>query len=74
MEDVAEGYWKELVQRSLLQVQTEWYDCGVCKMHNLLHSLARHLASNECLCAGDLREFSGETISCSSRSMNLHHI
>ncbi|XP_038974471.1 putative disease resistance RPP13-like protein 1 [Phoenix dactylifera] len=48
LEDWAEGYWKELVQRNLLQPDSKWYDQFVCRMHDLLRSLAQHIAGDEC--------------------------
>ncbi|XP_038976430.1 putative disease resistance RPP13-like protein 1 [Phoenix dactylifera] len=56
LEDWAEGYWKELVQRNLLQPDSKWYDQFVCRMHDLLRSLAQHIAGDECF-IGDARAF-----------------
>ncbi|KAJ6791734.1 putative disease resistance protein RGA4 [Iris pallida] len=50
MEEVAEEYWKELIHRSLLQPVPKWYKMSGCKMHDLLHTLARNLSGGECFC------------------------
>lgn len=50
MEEVAEEYWKELIHRSLLQPVPKWYKMSGCKMHDLLHTLARNLSGRECFC------------------------
>ncbi|KAJ6795388.1 putative disease resistance protein RGA4 [Iris pallida] len=56
-EEIAEECWEELMRRSLLQ-----YDPPhnlSCKIHDLLHSLARFLARNESFC-GHKEAFDGE--------------
>ena len=70
MEEVAKEFWRELVHRSLLQTVSVRYDVVVCKMHDLLHSLARHLASHECL-YWDMQQFTENSASCSSWSVKI---
>ncbi|XP_073116182.1 putative disease resistance protein RGA1 [Elaeis guineensis] len=65
MEEVVEEYWKELVQRNLLQLDPHWYDEFGGRMHALLRSLARHRAQDECF-VGDARAFENKIISSSS--------
>ncbi|XP_038976431.1 putative disease resistance protein RGA3 [Phoenix dactylifera] len=65
LEDVAEGYWKELVQRNLLQSDPRYYDQKGCRMHDLLRSLAQHIAGDECF-VGDARAFENKIMSSSS--------
>ncbi|KAG1326142.1 hypothetical protein COCNU_01G000760 [Cocos nucifera] len=67
LEDVAKGYWKELVQRNLLQPDPTWYDESACRMHDLLRSLAQHIARDECF-IGDARAFENKMIMSSSSS------
>ncbi|XP_038970959.1 putative disease resistance protein RGA3 [Phoenix dactylifera] len=69
-EDVAEGYWKELVQRNLLQPDPKYYDQSVCRMHDLLRSLAQHIAGNECF-VGDAQAFDHKIMSSSSSSSSI---
>nr|XP_010914606.2 putative disease resistance protein RGA3 [Elaeis guineensis] len=68
LEDVAREYWKELVQRNLLQPDPTWYDEGGCKMHDLLRSLSQHIARDECF-VGDARAFENKIMSSSSSSL-----
>ncbi|XP_038974466.1 putative disease resistance protein RGA1 [Phoenix dactylifera] len=65
LEDVAEEYWKELVQRNLLQPAPRYYEEQGCRMHDLLRSLAHHIAGDECF-VGDARAFENKIISYSS--------
>ncbi|XP_038980019.1 putative disease resistance protein RGA3 [Phoenix dactylifera] len=67
LEDVAEGYWKELVQRNLLQPDPIFYNQSVCRMHDLLRSLAQHIAGDECF-VGDARAFENKITSSSYSS------
>ncbi|KAG1326161.1 putative disease resistance protein RGA3 [Cocos nucifera] len=72
LEDVAKGYWKELVQRNLLQPDPIWYDESACRMHDLLRSLAQHIAGDECF-VGDARAFENKIMDSSS-SIKLRHL
>ncbi|XP_073106730.1 LOW QUALITY PROTEIN: putative disease resistance protein RGA3 [Elaeis guineensis] len=72
LEDVAKGYWKELVQRNLLQPDPNWYDELACRMHDLLRSLAQHIARDECF-VGDARAFENK-IMASPSSIKLRHL
>ncbi|XP_038980058.1 putative disease resistance protein RGA3 isoform X2 [Phoenix dactylifera] len=70
LEDVAEGYWKELVQRNLLYPDPMRYNqsvCGTCRTHDLLRSLAQQIAGDECF-VGDARAFENKIPSSSSSS------
>ncbi|XP_073106970.1 putative disease resistance protein RGA3 [Elaeis guineensis] len=73
MEDVGEGYWKELVQRNLLQPDPNWYDDQGCRMHDLLRSLAQHIAQEECF-IGDAQAFEGKIKASSSSSIRLRRL
>ncbi|XP_038970787.1 putative disease resistance protein RGA3 [Phoenix dactylifera] len=70
LEVVAEGYWKELVQRNLLQPDPGYYDLLACRMHDLLRSLAQHIAGDECF-VGDARAFEKKITSSSSSSASI---
>ncbi|XP_019704128.1 putative disease resistance protein RGA3 [Elaeis guineensis] len=72
LEDVAKGHWKELVQRNLLQPDPNWYDKSACRMHDLLRSLAQHIARDECF-VGDARAFENK-IMASPSSIKLRHL
>ncbi|XP_073005561.1 putative disease resistance RPP13-like protein 1 [Typha latifolia] len=48
LEDLAEGYWQELIRRSILQPNPGVHDGEVCRMHDLVLTLSRHLSSKEC--------------------------
>ncbi|KAG1326141.1 putative disease resistance protein RGA3 [Cocos nucifera] len=71
-EDVVRAYWKEFVRRNLLQPDLEWYDEKGCTMHDLLRSLAQHIAQDECF-VGDARAFENKIMSSSS-STKLRHL
>ncbi|XP_072955512.1 putative disease resistance protein RGA3 isoform X2 [Typha angustifolia] len=47
MEDTAEEYYNELVRRSLLQLDLKFTDGSICRMHDLLRSLAQNLSKDE---------------------------
>ncbi|XP_038976428.1 putative disease resistance protein RGA3 [Phoenix dactylifera] len=72
LEDVAEEYWKELVQRNLLQPGPYSYDQISCKMHDLFRSLAQHIAGDECF-VGDARAFENK-ITSSFSSIKLRRL
>ncbi|MQM09548.1 hypothetical protein Taro_042427 [Colocasia esculenta] len=55
LEDIGSDYFKELVDRSLLQPELAIIDGAQCKMHDLLRSLAQFLAEDENL-FGDTSE------------------
>ncbi|XP_038976424.1 putative disease resistance RPP13-like protein 1 isoform X1 [Phoenix dactylifera] len=65
LEDVAEGCWKELVQRNLLQPDPAYYDQSVCRMHDLLRSLAQLITGDECF-VGDAQAIENKITSSSS--------
>ncbi|XP_038974464.1 putative disease resistance protein RGA3 [Phoenix dactylifera] len=65
LEDVAEGYWKELVQRNLLQPYPQYYDEKGYRMHDLLQSVAQHIVGDECF-VGNARAFENKIMSSSS--------
>ncbi|KAH7660052.1 P-loop containing nucleoside triphosphate hydrolase protein [Dioscorea alata] len=52
MEDVAEGYYMDLIRRSFLQPDPDYVDMYKCTMHDLLRALAIFLTSGESL-SGD---------------------
>ncbi|KAL6843154.1 hypothetical protein ACP4OV_026867 [Aristida adscensionis] len=45
--NVAEDYYYELINRSLLQARPEYIDKGISTMHDLLRSLGQYLTKNE---------------------------
>lgn len=49
MEETGEGYYRQLIWRSLLQPHPTYYDKNACSMHDLLRSLAGYLAQDESL-------------------------
>ncbi|XP_029118014.2 putative disease resistance protein RGA3 [Elaeis guineensis] len=73
LEDVVEGYWKELMQRNLLQPDPAYYDELACRMHDLLRSLAQHIARDECF-VGDAQAFERKIEASSSSSTKLRHL
>ncbi|KAK3118843.1 hypothetical protein QOZ80_9BG0709190 [Eleusine coracana subsp. coracana] len=50
LEDIAEGYYFELMHRNLLQTDPLRPDYARCKMHDLLRQLAQHLSQDEYFC------------------------
>lgn len=50
LEDTAEDYYIELINRHLLQVDPSYADGRRCTMHNLLRRLAEHISQDECFC------------------------
>ncbi|KAG1326162.1 putative disease resistance RPP13-like protein 1 [Cocos nucifera] len=70
LENVVEGYWKELVQRNFLQPDPEYYDDLRCRMHDLLRSLAQHVAQDECF-LGDAQAFARKIKASSSSSSSI---
>ncbi|XP_073106750.1 putative disease resistance protein RGA3 [Elaeis guineensis] len=73
LHDVVEGYWRELVQRNLLQPDPSWYDEQGCRMHDLLRSLAQHIAQDECF-VGDAQAFERKIGASSSSSIKLRRL
>lgn len=61
MEDTAEEYYNELIQRSLLQSDPRRIDQVMCRMHDLLRSLGQYLSRGECF-YGDPQKLDLETI------------
>ncbi|KAJ0974369.1 hypothetical protein J5N97_016334 [Dioscorea zingiberensis] len=47
MEDIAEGYYKELIRRSFLQPPSGSVSQSTCTMHDLLRRLAQHISQAE---------------------------
>ncbi|KAL5204128.1 hypothetical protein ABZP36_008999 [Zizania latifolia] len=47
LEDIAEEYYYELINRNLLQRETSFYGGSVCIMHDLLRQLAWYIAEEE---------------------------
>ncbi|XP_073106728.1 putative disease resistance protein RGA3 [Elaeis guineensis] len=72
LEDVAKEWWKELVQRNILQPDPNWYDESACRMHDLLRSLAQNIAGDECF-VGDARAFENKIMDPSS-PIKLRHL
>ncbi|KAG1326160.1 putative disease resistance protein RGA3 [Cocos nucifera] len=70
LEDVVEGYWKELVQRNFLQPDPKWYHDQRCRMHDLLRALAQHIAQDECF-LGDAQAFARKIKASSSSSSSI---
>nr|XP_018680457.1 PREDICTED: putative disease resistance protein RGA4 [Musa acuminata subsp. malaccensis] len=54
MEEIAEGYYEDLIWRNLLQVDPTFVDGSRCTMHDLLRSLAQFLIQGEGVYASDL--------------------
>ena len=50
LEDTAEEYYYELIDRNLLQPHETSADYARCKMHDLLRKLAQHLSGEEFFC------------------------
>jgi hypothetical protein len=48
LEDTAEEYYYELINRNLLQPNGSYFDHSECKMHDLLRELACYLSKEEC--------------------------
>ncbi|KAH7660095.1 P-loop containing nucleoside triphosphate hydrolase protein [Dioscorea alata] len=55
LEDVAKGYYKELICRSFLQPNPQYVDMDRCTMHDLLRALAQFVAGDESF-VGDPQE------------------
>lgn len=62
LEDIAEGYYSELIFRNLLQPLCMYCDYSFCKMHDLIKQLVGHLSGEECFC-GDLQSFGAKILS-----------
>ncbi|XP_038980110.1 putative disease resistance protein RGA3 [Phoenix dactylifera] len=73
LEDVGKGYWKELMQRNLVQREPTYNDLLGCRVHDLLRSLAQHIAGDECF-VGDARAFEHKIMSSSSSSIKLRRL
>nr|XP_010914651.1 putative disease resistance protein RGA3 [Elaeis guineensis] len=73
LEEVVDGYWKELVQRNLLQPDPNWYGVFGGKMHDLLRSLAQHIAQDECF-VGDAQAFERRIEASSSSTTKLRRL
>ncbi|CAL9081029.1 unnamed protein product [Musa acuminata var. zebrina] len=54
MEEIAKGYYEDLIWRNLLQVDPTFVDGSRCTMHDLLRSLAQFLIQGEGVYASDL--------------------
>ncbi|KAH7660100.1 P-loop containing nucleoside triphosphate hydrolase protein [Dioscorea alata] len=55
LEDVAKGYYKELICKSFLQPNPQYVDMHICTMHDLLRALAQFVAGDESF-VGDPQE------------------
>ncbi len=67
LEDTAEEYYYELINRNLLQPDDGRFDLSRCKMHDLLRQLACYLSREECY-IGDPESLVDNTI-CNLRRM-----
>uniref|UniRef100_A0A0E0BM46 NB-ARC domain-containing protein n=1 Tax=Oryza glumipatula TaxID=40148 RepID=A0A0E0BM46_9ORYZ len=67
LEDTAEEYYYELINRNLLQPDNGQFDLSRCKMHDLLRQLACYLSREECY-IGDPESLVDNTI-CNLRRM-----
>ena len=47
LEEVAQGYYKEIIRRNMLQLVPTYYDDYVCSMHDLFLSLAKSVVKEE---------------------------
>ncbi|XP_044972005.1 putative disease resistance protein RGA4 [Hordeum vulgare subsp. vulgare] len=61
LEDIAEGYYYELIHRNLLQPDNTIFNQSQCRMHDLLRQLACKLSREECF-IGDVETLRGENI------------
>ncbi|URE40886.1 Disease resistance protein [Musa troglodytarum] len=55
MEEIAEGYYEDLIWLNLLQVDPTFVDGSRCTMHDLLRSLAQSLIHGEGVYVSDLQ-------------------
>ncbi|KAF8668218.1 hypothetical protein HU200_052394 [Digitaria exilis] len=62
LEDTAEEYYYELINRNLVQLVPGYADYSRCRMHDLLRQLAVHLSGDEYFC-GDPQSFAAKTLS-----------
>nr|UBY07293.1 NBS-LRR disease resistance protein [Dasypyrum villosum] len=61
LEDIAEGYYYELIHRNLLQPDNTIFNQAQCRMHDLLRQLACKLSRGECF-IGDVETLKGENM------------
>ncbi|KAF7027692.1 hypothetical protein CFC21_039715 [Triticum aestivum] len=62
LEDIAEGYFYELIHRNLLQPDNKYFDQERCRMHDLLRQFALNISREECF-VGDVETLRGENMS-----------
>ncbi|XP_064948164.1 putative disease resistance protein RGA3 [Musa acuminata AAA Group] len=62
MEEIAEGYYEDLIWRNLLQVDPTFVDGSRCTMHDLLRSLAQSLIQGEGVYASDLQSLNSDPL------------
>ncbi|WVZ49740.1 hypothetical protein U9M48_001070 [Paspalum notatum var. saurae] len=62
VEDTAEEYYIELINRNLLQPDNSFVDLSKCRVHDLLRQLACHLSREECF-VGDPESISTNVMS-----------
>jgi hypothetical protein len=69
LEDTADEYYNELINRNLLQPDCTVVDFGLCRMHDLLRQLALYISKEECF-VGDL-ESTGVNIMSKFRRISI---
>uniref|UniRef100_A0A804HQV2 Disease resistance protein RGA3 n=1 Tax=Musa acuminata subsp. malaccensis TaxID=214687 RepID=A0A804HQV2_MUSAM len=62
MEEIAEGYYEDLIWRNLLQVDPTFVDGSRCTMHDLLRSLAQSLIQGEGVYVSDLQSLNSDPL------------
>ncbi|CAL9759409.1 unnamed protein product, partial [Musa acuminata subsp. burmannicoides] len=62
MEEIAEGYYEDLIWRNLLQVDPTFVDGSRCTMHDLLRSLAQSLIEGEGVYVSDLQSLNSDPL------------
>ncbi|XP_042467181.1 putative disease resistance protein RGA3 [Zingiber officinale] len=69
LEDLAEGYYEELLGRNLLQLHPLYLDNSVCTMHGLLRSLAVYLVEEESVSISN-----GERLESTNTLTKIRHL